>query len=141
MLTKCQAQTHTDLSLPFNEKKALIFIDWLARKRNLKQATINSYLAGVRQLHIINNIEPPNFRSGLVKLVLKGIGNSEGIQKRQSNYTGRLPMTPSMLLVFKQLITASDRDTHDTPNLGSSDNGFRRCVPHRRIASETGIHF
>jgi hypothetical protein len=113
MLAKCQAQTHTDLSLPFNEKKALIFIDWLARKRNLKQATINSYLAGVRQLHIINNIEPPNFRSGLVKLVLKGIGNSEGIQKRQSNYTGRLPMTPSMLLVFKQLITASDRNTHD----------------------------
>jgi hypothetical protein len=94
MLAKCQAQTHTDLSLPFNEKKALIFIDWQARKRNLKQATINSYLAGVRQLHIINNIEPPNFRSGLVKLVLKGIGNSEGIQKRQSNYPGQTPHDP-----------------------------------------------
>jgi integrase len=113
MLTKCQTGRNTDLSLPFNERKALIFIDWMAREKNLRHATISSYLAGVRQLHIINGIEPPNFRSGLVKLVLKGIENNDGIKKRQSNYTGRLPMTPSMLLVFKELISASDRNSHD----------------------------
>jgi hypothetical protein len=113
MLAKCQAENDTDLSLPFNDRKALVFIDWMARKRNLRYATINSYLAGVRQLHIVNGIEPPNFRSGLVKLVLKGIENNDGINKRRSNFTGRLPMTPSMLLVLKELITASDKNTHD----------------------------
>lgn len=113
MLTKCENETGTDLSLPFNERKALIFIDWLARCRQLQGSTINSYLAGVRQLHIINNIDPPSFRSGLVKLVLKGITNSNGIQKREGKFVGRLPMTPAMMLVFKELLATSDRNTHD----------------------------
>lgn len=113
MLAKCQTETGADLAIPFNEKKALLFIDWMARKRNLQCSTINSYLAGVRQLHIINSIEPPNFRSGLVKLVLKGIANSNGIQKREGKFSGRLPMTPNMMLVFKELLANSDRNNHD----------------------------
>jgi hypothetical protein len=113
MLSKCENETGADLSLPFNERKALIFIDWLARHRKLQCSTINSYLAGVRQLHIINSIDPPCFRGGLVKLVLKGIANSNNIQKREQKYTGRLPMTPAMMLVFKDLLAASDRNPHD----------------------------
>jgi hypothetical protein len=46
MVEKCEHKTKTDLSLPFNQKKALVFIDWIARVRKLKGSTINSYLAG-----------------------------------------------------------------------------------------------
>lgn len=53
--------------------KTLTFVDWLARVRKLKATTINSYLAGVRQLHVVRGLEPPLIRSGLVLLVLKDI--------------------------------------------------------------------
>jgi hypothetical protein len=38
----------------------------------LRASTVNSYLAGVRQMHIMLGLEPPNLRSSLVKLILKG---------------------------------------------------------------------
>jgi hypothetical protein len=31
MLAKCETETRSDLSLLFNEKKTLIFVDWLVR--------------------------------------------------------------------------------------------------------------
>jgi hypothetical protein len=76
MIAKCQKDTGTDLSLPFDQKKVLIFIDWLVRVRNLKGSTVNSYLAGARQLHLTLGLEPPNFRTGLVKLVIGNIGHT-----------------------------------------------------------------
>jgi hypothetical protein len=50
LLQKCESETNADLSIPFNQKKTLIFIDWLVRIRKLKASTVNSYLAGVRTL-------------------------------------------------------------------------------------------
>ncbi len=113
MLAKCEAETRSDLSLPFNEKKTLIFVDWLVRIRNLKSATINSYLAGIRQLHIISNFEAPAIRTGLVKLVLKGINNRDGIQKRCEKPANRLPMTINTMLIFKNAISSSHLSGHD----------------------------
>jgi hypothetical protein len=57
MLAKCETETRSDLSLPFNERKTLIFVDWLVRVRNLRGATVNLYLSGVRQLHIVSNFD------------------------------------------------------------------------------------
>jgi len=68
MLAKCETETRSDLSLPFNDRKTLIFVDWLVRVRNLRGATVNSYLSGVRQLHIVSNFDAPVIRTGLVKL-------------------------------------------------------------------------
>jgi hypothetical protein len=113
MITKCQKDTGADLSLPFDQKKVLIFIDWLVRVRNLKGSTVNSYLAGARQLHLTIGLEPPNFRTGLVKLVLKGVNNRDGIMKRSSNNTGRLPMTMNMMMVFRNLVHNSSFNAHD----------------------------
>jgi len=113
MIAKCQKETGTDLSLPFNQKKVLIFIDWLVRVRNLKGSTVNSYLAGARQLHLTLGLEPPNFRTGLVKLVIKGVKNRDGIEKRSNNKTGRLPMTMNMMMVLKNLVHNSSFNAHD----------------------------
>jgi hypothetical protein len=108
MIPKCQIETKVDLSIPFDKRKTLIFIDWLVRVRKLKGSTINSYLAGVRQLHVVKGLDPPNIRSSLVKLVLKGIENRDGIQKRSRTKVGRLPMTMNMMLLFKNTIANSD---------------------------------
>jgi len=108
MIQKCEMESRVDLSIPFDQRKTLIFIDWLVRSRKLKGSTINSYLAGVRQLHVVKGLDPPNMRSSLVKLVLKGIENRDGIQKRNGTKVGRLPMTMNMMLIFKHTITNSD---------------------------------
>jgi hypothetical protein len=113
MIQKCESEIKADLSIPFNQKKTLLFIDWLVRIRKLKASTVNSYLAGVRQLHIVSGLEPPNIRSSLVKLVLKGVENRDGIQKRAGSKRGRLPMTINMMLVFKNTIANSDLKKND----------------------------
>jgi len=113
MIAKCESDMKIDLSIPFDQRKTLLFIDWLVRIRNVKASTVNSYLAGVRQLHIATGLEPPNLRSSLVKLVLKGVSNRDGIQKRSGGKKGRLPMTLNMMLIFKNTILGSDYDKHD----------------------------
>jgi integrase len=107
MLGKCSQETKTPMDLPLTESKILTFIDWLARIRGLKCTTINSYLAGIRQLHIITGLPAPVLRSDLVKLVLKGISNLNGIANRKKNWEGRLPMTLNSMLLFKTLIRGS----------------------------------
>jgi hypothetical protein len=104
MLNKCSIDTKINMDLPIGEKQILVFIDWLARVRNLKGATINSYLAGIRQLHILTRLPAPELRSDLVKLVLKGIANQNGIDKIDNNWAGRLPMTFNAMLLFKSLL-------------------------------------
>jgi hypothetical protein len=113
MIKKCETDTSEDMSIPLNQRKILIFIDWLVRVRKVKASTINSYLAGIRQLHVVTGLEPPNLRSSLVKLVLKGIENRDGIHKRQRKFVGRLPMTMNMMLVFKNTIVNSEFSRHD----------------------------
>jgi hypothetical protein len=116
MLAKCEAETNSDLSLPFDERKTLIFVDWLVRVRNLKGATVNSYLAGVRQLHIVSNFDAPVIRTGLVKLVLKGSGY--GIQSRYSHQVAYRqlystlshslqPLVPSCRISCSRLVPSS----------------------------------
>jgi hypothetical protein len=113
MVAKCQKDTSTDMSLPFDERKTLIFIDWLIRIRGVKGTTANSYLAGIRQLHIVKNIDPPTIRSALVKLILKGVANRDGIQKRSQGSSGRLPMTINTMLIFKNTIASSHLSVAD----------------------------
>ncbi len=113
MIQKCEADTLEDMSIPFNQRKILIFIDWLIRVRKVKASTVNSYLAGIRQVHVVTGLEPLYLRSSLVKLVLKGIENRDGIHKRQNKYVGRLPMTMNMMLVFKNTIVNSEFSKHD----------------------------
>jgi hypothetical protein len=113
MIKKCENEMKTDLTIPFDQKKTLIFIEYLIRVRCLKASTVSSYLPGVRQLHVIAGAEPPNLRTGLVKLVLKGASNNDGIQKRCKGNVGRLPMTMNMMLIFKNTIANSDLNKRD----------------------------
>jgi hypothetical protein len=113
MLLKCAKETGQNMEIPLSSKQILIFIDWLARTRKLKATTINSYLSGVRQLYVMQNIDPPEFRTGLVKLVLKGISNRDGITTRTGDYKGRLPITVNVMLLYKNLLNKLDYIAHD----------------------------
>jgi len=112
MLLECQKQTGHCMQLPVSTPGILTFINWLAVTKKVKVGTIRCYLAGLRQLHIINALEPPP-RSELAKLVLKGIENREGIEKRSDTSRRRLPITLSMMRLIKHLIKHTSFNSQD----------------------------
>jgi hypothetical protein len=133
MLMKCEKDTGEKMNIPINDRQILIFVNWLARTRGLKAATISTYLSGIRQLHIVKGIEPPIIRTGLVKLVLKGIENMQGISKRAEHLTGRLPMTTNVMMLFRKLVSNSDMHT--------ADKALIWRIPHPRITLQSRIIF
>ena len=88
-LLHCQKDTKTSMELPLSQSQILIYIDWLIRVRRVKSTTISSYLAGIRQLHLVKGIEPPNIRSAAVRMVLKGKGHMDmDSGKKIRDYSG-----------------------------------------------------
>lgn len=104
-LVKCLALHGSRLALPISVADTVTFVHYLVAVRGLKSATISGYLAGVRQLHIVRGMEPPQaLSSELVKQMLKGIANRDGIAKRgKQGGGGRLPITPPVMLLLKKL--------------------------------------
>lgn len=103
-LLTCQKNTKSSMELPMTQSKILIFIDWLIRVKKLKATTINSYLAGIRQLHVLRGMEPPTIRSVAVNMVLKGKKNMDNMKDRNLTKPKRLPMTLSLMELLKAKI-------------------------------------
>lgn len=112
MLDRCRRETEQKLDLPLSNESTLIFVDWLLRIRKVKAGTINTYLSGIRQLHIILGLEEPGLRSGQVSLVMKGLANLEATEKRRSVHKGRLPVTLALLKILKHRIRSQNWDTN-----------------------------
>lgn len=108
MLAMCSKQRSTDMALPLSEEKLLEFIGWLIEVRKLKSGTINSYISGMRQLHLLRGMEPPTLRTNLVKFLLRGKKHMDDIKDRQSNSVKRLPMTMTMMRLLKEETRAWD---------------------------------
>ena len=100
MLELCENQTSKDMTLPMNEGQTLSFIAWLV-KRGLKARSINSYLSGLRMLHLTQGVELRNLRSELVKQVIEGQIHIDSINNRLDKKQSRLPVTPTILKLLK----------------------------------------
>jgi len=109
MVLLCQKQENIKFDWPMQTEDTLMFIYWLIEKRGVKVSSVQSYLAGVRQLHINKGMDPPKIRTDLVKQALKGRLNME----RQSNKHDktRLPMTMALMELLKERTRQSDWDT------------------------------
>lgn len=101
MLSKFHRERKLERKLPLSEKTILEFIHWLATDRKLTAGTINSYLAGVRQLHIARGLPEPSFRTEVVKLVLRGIKNKDKTDKMKKNNI-RQPITKDLMALLKK---------------------------------------
>ena len=88
----------------------LTFVYFLVEVRGLKVATVNSYLSGIRQLHISKGLEPPKLREEIVKQALKGRANMEIKEKMSAEVLnkGRLPMTTALMKLLKEKIRTSN---------------------------------
>lgn len=102
MLASFMKEQGEKLSLPVGQKTILGFIHWLAYKKKVKAGTINTYLAGVRNLHVVHGLEQPSIRSDIVKMILKGRQNIEAGKKlREKIGFNRDPVTPDILRLIK----------------------------------------
>ena len=107
MLAKCCRANNIKKELPISESTVITFVLWLANERNVKAGTINSYLAGIRQLHIMKGLEPPKMRTELVNLALKGKSHKDNAAKLAATIHERQPVTPDVLLLLKARLRSS----------------------------------
>ena len=105
----CQKEHRVRWEMPFSSSNICLFVHWLFKVRKLKVATVNSYLSGVRQMHISKGMEPPNIRDSFVKEILRGKSNLEDFRQRKlGGHQGRLPMTIPLMKLWKERIRTSD---------------------------------
>ncbi len=102
MLLKCSKDLGESMELPLGQAQVLRFVNWLMKERQAKHGTICSYLAGLRQLHVVKGLEGTVIRSELVNLVLAGRKNQEVLEKKKGDQKkGRLPVTMAVMKLIK----------------------------------------
>ena len=108
MLARCCKENKIKKELPVSESTILTFVLWLVQNRGVKAATVNAYLARVRQLHLMKGVDPPRIRSNLVNGALKGLAHREQAARNASPSTReRQPVTPDILLLIKARLAES----------------------------------
>jgi len=103
LLMMCQRHCKKKFEFPMTTENVLLFIHWLIEIRGVKEGTVNSYLSGVRQLHILKGLGAPNLRPDIVKLILKGRKNKDKAEKRDTG-DRRVPMTVELMKILKEKI-------------------------------------
>jgi hypothetical protein len=83
------------------------FIHWLTFERNLKATSINGYLAGIRNLHIIKGLPEPALRTSLVQMVLEGKKNMDAADRLRGK-DSRRPVTLEIMKLLKAKIREGD---------------------------------
>ena len=89
--------------------QVLVFIAWLI-KRNLAGKTINSYLSGLRTIHLTKGVDSPALRPPIVNAILEGRAHIDSIRSRLNGKAQRLPVTPSVLKLLQACLNNSDND-------------------------------
>ena len=101
MLEKCCEQTGMELVWPVTEKIVLTFVHWLLKVRKVGGSTIEAYLAGIRNAHIVRGWPAPPVRTDLINLIIRGKKNIQAAEKRVVPTPDRQPITPDILALLK----------------------------------------
>ena len=106
MLDKCLAEHREVLTLPISQRQSTLFIAWLL-KRNLSTSTLQTYISGIKTLHLVNGVTPPTIRTPALQHIITGKQNQEMIEKREGIKKTRLPMTQSTMKLLKKELLSS----------------------------------
>lgn len=112
MLKKCEKELNVRLDPPLTTNQLLTFVGWLL-DRQVGADTINTYLAGLRQLYISRNLNPNSIRSDLVTQIIKGRRHQTLTECSAGQQKDRLPVTPAILKLLKLDIATSDMNQKD----------------------------
>ena len=109
-LNKCFKDLNKPVSFPLSQADLITFIAWL-NERNLSASTMNSYLSGIRLVHLTKGLKAPTLRTELVNQLLAGKKNLD--HDVVKSYPTRLPVTPTILRLLKLAISKDDLPRHD----------------------------
>ena len=108
LIRTCFREKGIPLELPIEEGDILVFIHWLAFTRGLTGATIETYLSGIRQMHVTRGMEEHCFKTERVKLIIKGLKHRDTTEKRRAGEESRRPITMDILEKLKGRIANTD---------------------------------
>ena len=111
-LRQFSQDTQIQTNLPLPNEVGLAFVAWLLDS-GLSAATVDSYISGIKQVHLAAGLNPPDLRTPLVSTVIKGKRNLDNNDKRAGNKTTRIPITPNMLRYLKTFLKKSEHSSHD----------------------------
>jgi hypothetical protein len=113
MLEKCCEQSGIELIWPVTEKTILTFVHWLLKVRKVGGSTIEAYLAGIRNAHIVRGWPAPPVRTDLINLIIRGKKNIQAAEKRVVPTPDRQPITPDILALLKARLGTWDAPPAD----------------------------
>ena len=88
-------------------ENVIIFVSWLI-KRGLTAATINSYISGLRTIHLTQGIDQPALRPPIISSIIEGKSHIDTIKNRLRSKPKRVPVTLKVLKLIKAKINAWD---------------------------------
>ena len=113
LLIQCCEEKDIEKKLPLEENTVLAFVHWLAFRRGSKASTIDTYLSGIRQLHVERGLPTDNIRTDRVRTLLKGLKNKNLAEDRKEGVEKRKPITTDILLVLKGKLAEADMNGRD----------------------------
>ena len=93
-------ETGSVTTLPTTQDIALSFTAWLLN-RGVGTSTIKTYLAGLRQAHLSQGLNPPKLHSDLTSQVLQGKFNLDNLERIKQRKPARLPVTITLLKILR----------------------------------------
>ena len=96
-------------SFPFSASMTLNFIGYLLVK-GLQANTIETYLSGIRNAHIVRGVDPHHLKDEIVKCVIKGHKNTGRVELPKPF---RLPVTIDDLSIFRRNLSKLDMHWRD----------------------------
>ena len=91
-LKSCQNDLDIRFSFLMSTNQVLVFTAWLCN-RGLAATTINSYLSGLRTIHLTKGIDQPALRPAIISAVIQGRNHLDTIKRRLTAKPVRLPIT------------------------------------------------
>ena len=113
LLGQCCEEKGLVKELPLEENTILSFIHWLAFKRGAKASTINTYLSGIRQLHVERGLSTEGIRTDRVNTILKGLRNKNLADDRREGIQKRKPITTDILEKLKEKLSEAEMSGRD----------------------------
>ena len=85
----------------------------MAFTRGARASTINTYLSGIRQLHVDRGLGTDNIRTARVTTILKGLKNKNLADDRREKVGKRKPITTDILISLKTQLADTEMRGRD----------------------------
>ena len=108
LLLQCCDEKNIKKELPVGEEVILSFIHWMAFSRGAKASTIDTYLSGIRQLHVERGLTTAGIRTERVTTILRGLKNKNLADDRRDKVGKRKPITLDILVTLKTKLAEAD---------------------------------